>query len=92
MKEIYTACGIGKEFLTAGVNPACTVTGNYFNPCPLFWRKQAAEFCEDIVSVVFVNPDDTIPVHVVDHGDVFIAFSVGSLIHTDSAYIIMDSL
>ena len=92
MKEIYASCGIWEKLFLAGVDSACTITGYDFNLFWFFRRQELAEFGEDIVPMIFMDPYDTILIHVINHGDVLVALPVGGLIHTDTAYIIMDAL
>ncbi len=70
MKEVNTAGRIWKVFLYAGIDPLGTVTGNNPDLTAFLFRQGLAEEPEDFKPVAFMDPGDTVTVHVVDDGDV----------------------
>ena len=73
MEEIDTALGVGEVLPHAVVDPPCPVAGHHLYVLPLLGRQELAELLEDGLAVVLVDPDDPVPPHVVDDGDVPVA-------------------
>ena len=84
MKEINAALGVGEILLHAGVDPLRPVTCNHFDGFTIFLVQQLTELTEYFNAEPFAQPDYTVAIHVVDHGDVAMTLLIAGFIHTES--------
>ena len=87
MKGIHASHRIRKELFRAFGDPLSSVSGHNLYLASLIRGKLLAELFEYLVAVALAYPNHLIAIHVVNHGDVFMAFFVTGLVNADSAEI-----
>jgi hypothetical protein len=85
MEEINAAYGIWEIQLFTGVNPLGAIACNDLDVCTLFWRQCLTEESENFEAVAFMDPYNTVAIHVVDNRDIGKTFPVSGLIYADPA-------
>ena len=84
MEWIHTAVSVGTILFDTLIDPFSAVSGDELDACPLLWGKLLEKLLKDGFAMPLGYPDDIAGVVVDYRCDIFVAFTVAGLIHTDS--------